>query len=348
MALLFMDSFDHYVTADIVEKWTSVGSNTIIPTGGRRGSGCLRGPGGAGTALKGVPASGNIGIVGFAYKTTALGSLQRFTGFHDAPNNRDHIYVSVNSDGSISVTRSNTTGPAASGGTVLGTSVAGIISINNFYYIECKVLLSATVGTVTIRVNGIQVLNLTNQNTIHTAGATTYSSIWLSGLAGGIPNTDFDDLYVLDGSGSAPYNDFLGDVRVDACLPTGVGWANGFSPSAGANWQCVDDATPNDDTDYNWTPNTGITDLFVTQDAPVAGASVLGVQVNISAKKMDAGVCTVAPVVRTGGADVAGTAQGPTTVYTYLSQPYQINPVTSTPWTEATFNSSEFGYRRIT
>ena len=33
MALLFMDSFDHYVTADLLEKWTTAG---VGGTGARR------------------------------------------------------------------------------------------------------------------------------------------------------------------------------------------------------------------------------------------------------------------------------------------------------------------------
>src|SRR5262252_3237638 len=63
---------------------------------------------------------------------------------------------------------------------------------------------------------------------------------------------------------------------------------------AGSNFQNVDDATPNADTDYNQA--TGVaTDTFVVQDVPVTGAILYGVQHCMITKKSDAKAATIAP-----------------------------------------------------
>jgi hypothetical protein len=42
MALRFVDSFDHYLTADLTEKWTNLISTPAISSGnGRRGTSAL-------------------------------------------------------------------------------------------------------------------------------------------------------------------------------------------------------------------------------------------------------------------------------------------------------------------
>jgi hypothetical protein len=156
----------------------------------------------------------------------------------------------------------------------------------------------------------------------------------------------FDDFYVLDGTGPAPLNGFLGDCRVDVRLPTAAGATTGWTPSAGANWAAVDDAAPNADTDYVSAATSPLTDTYTIQDAPVPGALLYGVQLCASLKKSDAGTCSVAPVVRHSGVDYPGTAVNPGTAYAFAVVPYGTNPGTGAPWTEADFNAAEFGIKR--
>jgi hypothetical protein len=226
---------------------------------------------------------------------------------------------------------------------------AGVVA-----YVEWKVLIHPTAGTVDVRVNGVAVagLSLTNQVTRNSA-ASQWTSIVL-GIFDSVSNTttapgatlfmDFDDLYVLDGTGAAPWNGFLGDCRVDALYPTAPGATTGWTPSAGANWQCVDETAPNDDTDFTSATASPAKDTFVVQDAPVAGAVVYGVQHCFNVKKMDAGAATIAPVVRHSGTDFVGADLAPATTYAYVTQIAQTNPGTGTQWTAVGFNAAEFGY----
>lgn len=336
MALLFVDSFDHYATGDISEKWTSTSGGQTIDAGqGRRGTAAIRFSMNAGQYFgKSVQATGSTAIVGFAYKPTAIPTV--FMAISDSIANKENIYVTHNSDGTLSVF-------ATAGQIQLGRTTA-TIPLNLYTYIEIKAVFHDTAGSVVVRFNGGVVLTIPVADTANTTVAWNTVS-FVSGAFGG-PNFYFDDLYICDGSGPAPRNDFLGDIRVDARVPTGAGTSTGWTPSAGANWQCVDDAVPNDDTDYTQSSTVGATDTFVVQDAPSVGATILGVQHCLSLKKADAGLSIVVPVVRVGGTVYEGTAVATGTSYAFGTQMMPTDPSTGASWTEVNFNAAEFGYRK--
>lgn len=370
MALVFLDSFDYYVTADFLNKWTAqnsyyFGAVAIQSAAGRHSSAGFRASTGNGNANAGgglwkllatapgdatciigcsctAPTAG-IGTAGMALLSVRDGTTPQVT-------------LRINSDTTVSACRGGT------GGTVLGTSGATSLGSTSAY-LEMKVLVHPSAGTVDVRVNGTSVLALTGQNTRNTAnsswngiGIGAYDQVFNCATATAV-NFDFDDLYVCDGTGSAPWNTFLGDVAVSVRRPTGAS-ANGatntqWTPSAGSNWQNVDDAAWNGDTDYNSALTSGLTDTFVTEDVPTAGSTVYAVQMTLIARKTDAGVCTLAPVVRCADgsavvADRVGTAVPPATAYSFSEpQIYSLDPGTNAAWTEAGFNAAEFGYKRV-
>jgi hypothetical protein len=246
--------------------------------------------------------------------------------------------VTVKTDNKLEVFRGD------HGGTSLGTTSSGLTP-GAFGYVEVKIVLHASAGTVLVKIDGATVLNLTSQNTAN-SGTAWDSFTTLGSAAGFSVNIDYDDLYLADGSGAAPWNDLLGDVRVDARVPTGAGATTGWTPSTGSNYANVDDATPDDDATYNSAATSPLTDTFVVQDAPVAGATIYGVQQCLSMKKSDSGTCTVALVVRHSGTDYVGSDLSPGMSYTYGLAITQTNPGTSAQWTESDFNAAEFGYRR--
>jgi len=359
--LLYLDSFDHYVTADVLEKWTTgaaggTGSTiTIQPTSGRRGSGGWRWVTGTlpssavgGFLRRTVTPADATAILGFAFRASGVPGAAGYGIAWIDHSGSPQVTVRLNQDLTISVVRG---GPA---GTTLGTTSA-VLTVDTYAYLELKVMIANTGGTVTLRVNGATVLGPVTGDT-----QATGSAVW-TGAAIGHPsgvsnattttsrNVDFDDVYVGDGSGAAPWNTFLGDCRVDARVPTAPGATTGWTPSAGANWQCVDEAAPNDDTDYTTAAAVSLTDTFAAAAAaPVAGATIYGVQHCLSVRKTDAGVCTIAPVIRHSGTDYPGAAISPGTAYAYGLQIAATNPGTAAAWTESDFNAAEFGYSRIT
>lgn len=362
MALLFMDSFDHYVTADLLDKWTasgitSAGSSTITiaPAAGRRASGGLR------LGLSGMP---NNGVI-YAHKTvvatdpTCVSGFAYGHGYAGANVNngwaiagiRDgagpQISLCLNANNTLAVKRGDHQG------TVLGNTAVAL-GAGIYTFVELKVLIHPSAGTVEVRFNGAAVLGpLTGLNTRATANSAwttlvfgTQPALSFNVVGGGSGNMDYDDVYLLDGAGAAPWNTFLGDCRVDARYPTAAGATTGWTPSTGANWSCVDETAPNDDTDYTAAAAAGLTDTFVVQDAPVAGAAIYGVQHCLNAKKTDAGAASIAAVIRHGGVDYVGANQNPGTTYAELLAIAATNPGTAAAWTEAGFNAAEFGYKR--
>jgi hypothetical protein len=359
MALLFMDSWDHYVTADLPEKWTATGATgtsaavAIVAGAGRRSSSGLRWTLGtasapAGYCQKVLSPTGAACIMGFSISAPS-GFAGTAQGLQIA-SLRDiaalQVSLRANADMTLSVLR---------GTTVLGTTT-NALPVSTAAYVEWKVVIDNAAGSVEVRINGATGLSLAAQDTQQTA-TTGWTSVVLGqidalansgvGIGGASKTFDYDDLYVLDGSGAAPWNAFLGDLRVDVRVPTGAGTTTGWTPSAGANWQNVDDAAPDDDTTYNGTATVDAIDTFVVQDAAVAGATIYGVQQCLSMKKMDAGTCTVAPVIRHSGTNLVGAAIAPGTTYAYSLIVHAANPGTAAPWTEADFNAAEFGYKKV-
>jgi hypothetical protein len=364
MALLFMDSFDHYATADITSKWSALltppsgtGDTSGIAAVGRHTSnGWKMSVTGSSSGASKQLALAPAGIVdpttlicGFAINPVTPFSLLS-NGVSQAvgagnpsilctvrTGAGEQFWIRLDQAGTLSVFRTSNLVGTTSGGLVQGA----------YNFVEIRAVIS-TSGQITIRINGVQVLALTAVN-IAASGGTTWSELRLGYQAAGAGVShewDFDDLYLLDGSGAAPWNAFLGDVRVDARLPTAPGATTGWTPSAGANWQNVDDAAPNGDTDYNSGATAPLTDTFVVQDAPVVGAPIFGVQHNLSLKKMDAGICSVCPVVRHGGTDYVGSDVGSSLGYNYGRAVQQVNPGTGVQWLEADFNAAEFGYKK--
>lgn len=360
MALLFIDSFDHYATADFPVKWTAFGGTLAIAAGaGRRSGGALRlttvlNNSSNQWAQKALITNGATCVMGFAITVPAgtVGSSgMAIAAIRDGGTTQ--MTLRLNSDYTATVLR------GAQNGTVLANSVSVVLAAGSYAYIEWKVRIDPTVGTVDVRVNGNLVpglSSLTSQNTRNSSNS-TWSSVILGALDAisnmsntNTRNLDYDDVYILDGSGTT-LNDFLGDCRVDARVPSGAGVpAVGWTPSAGANWQCVDEmppaAAPNGDVDYVSVLTTGATDTYAVQDVAVPGATIYGVQMCLSVKKADAGLCLVAPVIRHAGTTYEGGSANPGTTYAFATTQYSNNPGTGAPWVEADFNAAEFGVRK--
>jgi hypothetical protein len=349
MALLFMESFDHYATADLATKWSGTTvANATVPTigafGRRASNGCrftgpFEDPAVKSYLTKAVTPSSGF-VVGFSIKVSAAptGSFGcAIVAMLDGATAQ--LAVRLRTDMTLALLRGSTT--LATSTTTLAAGVEA--------YIEFSGLIHSSAGAATVRINSVSAATFSGNT--QNSGSATWSTLALGMNAGSVgngqgANYDVDDVYLLDQSGSAPWNTFLGDCRVDARYPTAAGATTGWTPSTGANWAAVDDAAPNGDTDYVSTVTVPATDTYVTQDAPVTGATIYGVQHCLSMKKLDAGACTIAPVIRHSGVDYPGANLSPGTAYAYGLQIASLNPGTGAAWTEAGFNAAEFGMKR--
>lgn len=336
MTLRFVDSFDHYATGDVLEKWTapetSISTQAIATGTGRRGTNGWTSSGTSRGLIKGVPNHATH-IIGFAVNfggavpTVAANIIEFREG------GQTHLAVRINADLSLSVRRATTT---------LAT-VGGVLPANGFFYLEFKGTVHDTTGAYEVRVNGANVLSASGIDT-RDGGAGVTASVVLGCV---ISNMVFDDLYICDGAGSTN-NDFLGDVRVDCFQPSGNGNSSQLLGSDGNstdNYLLVDETAPNDDTDYVSSSTVSQKDTYAFPNMSHTPATINGVQVVMSAKKDDAGLRSIASVTRSGGADTDGTTQAVSTSYFYYMQILETDPNTAAAWTQSGFDAAEFGIK---
>jgi hypothetical protein len=113
-----------------------------------------------------------------------------------------------------------------------------------WHHIEAKVLLRGdATGTVDVRVDGATWESTTGIVTLHNAADVL--DTWASAATDwATPATNaryVDDVYVCDGTGSAPFNDFLGPVRVTWLPPVADAQAQWVPSSGSSNFAMVDE-----------------------------------------------------------------------------------------------------------
>jgi hypothetical protein len=237
--------------------------------------------------------------------------------------------------------------------TTLATSASPALVINSYYFIEFKGTIHNSTGTIHVLANGVDVIPATGSLDTQATALAQWTQLFLghhdasSGASGGASFWwEFDDLYVLDTMGSAPCNDLLDDSRVDARYPTGAGTTTQWTPLAGSNWDNVNESAPDDDTTYNSTDVLDEIDTFVVEDVPTVGSAIYGVQHCLYARKSDAGVASISPIVRHSGVNYPGDDHALSSSYVYKLEQQAENPGTAAQWIEADFNAAEFGYKK--
>jgi hypothetical protein len=335
--LRFLDGFDHYATADLQAslKWSCTGLPTIGATSGRRSTGALV-VGGAGRYLSKTLNNQQTWIVGFAIYPTSFAYATTLLAFIDGTTYQCTVGIDVN--GHLVLYRGNAS-------VALATS-SNTLSLNTWNYVEVKVVISNTVGTGEIRVNGSSTGWVNATGLDNCSNSNEYASIVrLGAISAQAGAFNFDDVYVCDSTGSTN-NNFLGDCRVDSYLPSGNGNSSQFVNSNGNstdNYSFVDDTSPDGDSTYVQSATVGNKDTYDFQSMTHTPANIFGLQVVMDAKKDDEGSRSIKSVVRSGGSDHAGSDQALSTSYVAYMEIEETDPATSAAWTKSGFNAAEFG-----
>ena len=351
MALRFMESFDFWGTGRIAELYDGWSNNARVTiagtdrhstaTGNMRFQATSGGSGGNGWVGKSIGGTATTIIVGFALnlQTNDSGTIELLS-LDEGVGGTPHVSLRATTGTStftLSAGRGNYT--------ELGSAVAAILD-SIWAYVEIKAVIHDTAGSIVVKVNGVTVINVSGVDT-RNGGTPKVDAILFGNGRGNNSNYDFyiDDIYVLDDSGSLN-NDFLGDVRVACIRPDGAGNSTQWTPSAGSNWQNVDDEEPNDDTDYNSEGTAGDKDLYTLTALPTSAGSVAGIREITRHRKDDAGAATIRQLIRTGSTDYEGSDVVVGDNYTYAQAIRETNPNTSAAWTESEINGLEAGVKR--
>jgi len=244
MALLWMEGFEGFssapatVTNYLYSKYAHVtaSSTTWYTVTGRTGGLALRGATNNGELItERLSTTSNTTIVGCAIKPTAALTTHTFIELFDGETLGINLRLSTTT-GEITVYRDTT---------LLGTTTDAGIAIDNWTFVELKVVVDNTVGTVEIKTGGVSRLSLSDQDT--QAGL----NAWHNTLGIGTSSLAYiDDVYMCDGTGSFN-NDWIGQRKIVALFPN------------------ADTATA------DWTPSTGTDHYATVNEGSAGGASVL-------------------------------------------------------------------------
>jgi len=336
VALLWIDGFEQYNTVaqilDVYDSTQSVGvtSQTGRNTGGGNNK-CVEIDFNNSTLIKNIPESTATIVVGFAWNqaTSGVGAQDLLRLYNEGT---EMIVLRKDSSGELLVDR---------GATNLGTSSGLGLLAQTWYYIELKVFIHDSTGTVDVWVDGVNELTLTSQDTKN-GTPNTITRVYLVGTAF---DWQYDDYYILDDSGS-DNTDRLGDSRVETVFPDADGNANDFTRVGGGsnNYEAVDDGgTPDDDTTYNHSSTA--TDQELYGFAALAGSidTVFAVQACMRVRKEETGERLIRTVARSNVTEVESGDLSLGAGYRYKFGMYENDPDGGGNWDEAAVNAAQFG-----
>jgi len=361
MALLFMDGFDKYAaSADLVKEWNNnsmPSAVTFNPTAGRFGGGAVVAA--PTTAIyannyglqKIIRPVGNPVVrVGMSFKATAKPADTYgpwFMALLDSTNPSSN-----NSTAGASLGCSTVTGAIGyrpwTGGSITNPTGSGSINVcdGNWHWIEIHFRQTPSGGVFQVRVDGVVDVDTPG----YLGPSPAVDRITLQPFYGGGTIT-FDDIVFFDDEDSGITGDLvaasypLGDRKISTIRPNGAGSSATFTPSAGSNFQCVDEITPNADTDYVSTLANASKDLYAFGDLPGTPSIITAVVLKTSARNADVGAIQIAGKVKSGGVEATGaTKVAPAASYNMLQWNLPRDPNTSAPWTYANLNAAEFGF----
>lgn len=261
---------------------------------------------------------------------------------------QDNILIRVLGDGSIEVSRCATVFGVIpfliAGLTTLGTSNPAVFRNSTWHQLQIKCKISATVGEVTIYVDGVSVLSLTGINTYNGVGGVYTTQIGFSSNDG-VSDVQYSDIAVCDDAG-AIYNTYLGDVACyESVAPTDGDLLQWVRSTGAGTWSShVDDNPQNGDTDYvsSAVSNDRVSFLF-----PAIAASIgtpLAVKETVCHRKEDASLGLLKLFSRSSddvnhdGSNIACSES-----YKFDERIYEKDLKDNSTWTTAKVNATDLG-----
>ena len=228
------------------------------------------------------------------------------------------------------------------GSNLLGTSTY-TYPVGVWFFCQIRFSVAPSGGAVEVWINGQSVLSVVG-NTANT-GSPNWDG-WELTYAVTSAQCRVDNIVIYSTTGDPPTSR-TPETRIWDTLPTGAGATTQWSPSAGANWQCVDEQPSNGDSDYVLAASSGLTDTYSTPAAAEAGSIIYAVAIHATMRKDDAGTNEVDGVIRSGGNNYAhGSPAGVNSSYGRHRWIWHSDPATGASWTVAGANAAQPGIRR--
>lgn len=232
--------------------------------------------------------------------------------------------------------------------TLLGQSAVGAFPVGgNWHYLEVGGVIDAT-GNVQVKVGAgpgsgtVQVLNVHGNTNADTASGKVGQIRWDNDqTATGAGPYRVTHHYLNDQSGNAPWNTFLGDVRVfnlEAVANDSVQ----FTPTgAGANWQNAIVVPPAPVANFNGDSNIGEQDTYVIAAIPPQIGAVYGVATVVLLGKDSSGARSGASILKSGSTVQVNTSRSLTTTSQAFRDLTALDPNTGLAWLVANMTAGK-------
>ena len=331
MSLLFVDGATHYATNDMLDKWGSFDAGlTIVETNPRR------------AGSKSIYSNNTPWTV----RTPPFDAVETYVVVGCAVRLQPYLSIELRIGTEVQVRLNYMTDVlkvqrGAGVADLASMNTEGVLVIGEWYYFEFASLIADSGGTIEVRLNGVPLtaLTLTGLDTKNSASAGCDRVAFNPGVAGQIT-----DIYVDDTS-------FHGDCIVETLYPVGSGSHTVWTPSAGQNWENVDDPSDiDDDATYNSSGQQGAMDTFLHAPIPSRPSSVVkALAVHFTARKDWAGSRVMKPMLRVGSTDYVHAGDGLilSDVYHGQQRMWETNPGGGA-WSESTINTAQIGYDLVT
>jgi hypothetical protein len=225
--------------------------------------------------------------------------------------------------------------------TILSTYYFSFSNVK-WYWLSINTTINNTTGAVTVKLNDINIITLTGQNTRGTTSNNYANRVYIKSV--NYYSSYIDDVIITDTLGSK-YNDVLLEKTIKAYYPNADGTINDWTPSTGSRYTCVNEtSTNNGDTNYISSSTAGNIQLFTMGDTNNVN-NLDAVQISALAKKDDAAVRTLRTVLRTGSTNYEGVDQSLSSTYQAYTTIYETNPNTGSNWDQTSFNGIEAGVK---
>jgi hypothetical protein len=218
---------------------------------------------------------------------------------------------------------------------------------NAWHHFEFKVTVHPSTGAFELRHNEVNVLSATGQNTAN--DGTSQADVFAARFETVSTNAIFDDICVWNGTGSTN-NNFIGDSVVEAVEVNGAGATTQWTPSAGSNFDNVNDPGTSAPDDagaggFNGSDTAAQLDLYACTDLTQIQGNILWVQLDTQLAMATAGSRSVDTKYRDPDTTVVDIATHAVTLTTYDSffDVMDVNPNSLTTWDVADINGGQFG-----
>lgn len=225
-----------------------------------------------------------------------------------------------------------------------------VLNADTWYFVEVKVVLHATTGSIELRVNGVGTYTMSGVDTIGADSGCRSVQVYATN-DGPSSNTDYDDIafwndddHPDDSVGGHSMTGFQGPWRMTPVKPNADTAQADWTPSAGSdNYAMVDDA--DNDEDATYVASTTLTDRDELDLEAGPSYQIIAVQAVVAARKVDAGNADLTVGIKSSSAEGSTTTTlGEGAIYGHHRHAQDVDPNTGEEWTEAAFNAAKLLY----